>query len=380
MDTNDQGLVLVVDDERITQRVHEAILATLYQVVVASSGQEAIDMCNSLRPNLVVMDIEMPEMNGYQTCRKIRETNTVPIIFVTANNSLESQLEAFDAGANDIITKPINRDIFLHKVGLAINSHLKYESVVHENRSLQTMAMNFLSNVGETGVLLNFLRGSITCHTYEELAEKFVEAAKSLQINCFGMIRSDEGSYDFRTNRKPSSLEQEILSKLLCMGRIFQFNKQLVVNYDRVSVVATDLPIGSAEKTGSLKDNLCVLAETTEALCENVGMRQESIKRAERLQLALVSAMAAVENLQQDHRLMLADTRVLLEGLIDQIEKAFSWLGTTNEQETAISSMTNDSIQAILDLLITRGEFEHQFTSVLDALRGTQEKGAIEVW
>lgn len=374
------GLVLVVDDDRSTRFYHQAILSSVYEVSTAGSGDEALEIFNGLNPDLIVLDVEMPGLNGYETCRRIRQTSSIPIIFVTAHTSLEAQLEAFEAGANDIVSKPISKEVFLHKIALAIKNRKDYQRISQEKDSLQSLAMNFLSSVGETGVLLNFLRGSISSRSYEELAEKLVEAARSLDMECYGAIRATQGLYGFRTHGEPSGLEQEVLSKLASMGRVFQFKKQLVVNYDHVSVVVKNLPLASDAKTGAIRDNLCVLAEASEALCENVGMRQESMARAESMQVALVGAVTAVEALQQEHRLMLGDTRILLQELVDGIEKAFSWLGTTTDQEQAISSMMHQSVQQILDLLMTRGQFEGQFNAVLNALRGSNSTSEIELF
>lgn len=375
------GVILVVDDDRATRMFHQAILATQYDVKALESGNAALAAFAEINPDLIVLDVEMPGLNGYETCRKIRETSSVPIIFVTAHTSLESQLEAFEAGANDVVTKPVSKDIFLHKVALAIKNHAEHRRLEAEKSSLQAMAMNFLSTVGETGVLLNFLRGSIGCRSHEELAEKLVEAARSLEMECYGVIRTSEEHLNFRSHGQPNGLEKEVLSKLSGMGRVFQFSKQLVVNYDNVSIVATNLPVDSAEKTGGIRDNLCVLAEASEVLSENVDMRKESMARAEQLQVALIGAVSAVESLQNDHRLMLGDTRMLLQALIDNIERAFSWLGTTIEQEKAINATMHESVQTILDLLMTRGHFENQFNAVLDALRGSQGVSAsIDLW
>ncbi len=375
------AVILVVDDDRATRMFHQAILATRYTVESIDSGDAALKIFDQINPDLIVLDVEMPGLNGYQTCRKIRETSSVPIIFVTAHTSLESHLEAFEAGGNDVVTKPVSKDIFLHRVALAIKNHADQKRLQEEKNSLQAMAMNFLSSVGETGVLLNFLRSSIGCRSHEELAANLVEAARSLEMECYGVIRTSKEHLNFRSHGESSGLEREVLGKLSGMGRVFQFSKQLVVNYDNVSIVATNLPTESAEKTGGIRDNLCVLAEASEVLAENVDMRKESMARAEQLQVALIGAVSAVESLQNEHRLMLGDTRMLLQDLIDSIEKAFSWLGTTNDQEKAISSMMHESVNTILDLLMTRGQFEPQFQAVLDALRGSQGASAdIDLW
>lgn len=374
------GLVLVVDDQRSARALHQAILASEYQVEIAESGNDALQILGEMSPDLIVLDIEMPGLNGYETCRRIRESSAVPIIFVTAHNSLESQLEAFEAGANDIVSKPVSRDVFLKKAALAIQTHLSSLRLQQEKNSLHSMAMSYLSSVGETGTLLNFLRTSVQCRSYGELASRLTEAAQGLEMQCYGVIRTTSGEQYFRSGGEPTGLEKDILRKVSGMGRIFQFKNQIVVNYDHVSIIATNVPLESSEKAGKVRDNLCVLAETTETLTENVEMRQESMARAEQLQVALVGALTAVEHLQGEHRLMLADTRILLEELVENIERSFAWLGTTTDQEININKTMNESVQKILDVLTTRGHFDTEFASLLGALRGKPSASDLQLF
>lgn len=374
------GLVLVVDDDRSTRAYHEAILAKEYNVETAESGNDALQMLGELSPDLIVLDIEMPGLDGFETCRRIRESSIVPIIFVTAHNSLESRLEAFEAGANDVITKPISHDLMLMKAGRAIQTHLSYQRLHLEKESFQSMAMNLLSSVDETGILLNFLRNSIQCRSYYELAARLAEAARLLEMQCYGVIRTSTGDQYFRSDGEPTGLEKDVLSKVSTMGRIFQFKRQLVVNCTHVSIIATNAPIESPEKASIFRDNLTMLTETAEALAENVEMRQESMARAEQLQIALMGASNAVHSLQDQHRQMLADTRMLLQELVDNTEKSFSWLGTTTEQEVAINNTMNQSVEQILELLSTRGQFETEFATVLGSLRGPESQGDVDLF
>lgn len=374
LEEEQKPLVLVVEDDPITRQLHQGILGKENRVEAVESGADALQVLTELAPDAIVLDVEMPGMDGFETCRRIREESNLPIIVVTAHNSLESQLEAFEAGANDIVHKPVNSSLLLRKVALAINTHQSYQRLQQERNSLQSMAMNFLASVGETGTLLNFLRTSIQCRSHIDLAQRMSETAQGLGMHCFGVIRTANGNHYFRSDGEPSSLEKSVLEKVSQMGRIFQFKSQLVVNYDHVSLIATNVPADDAEVAGKFKDNLCILAETAESLTENVEMRRASIARAEQLQVALLGAAKAVENLRSEHRQMMNDTRVLLQDLINSVESSFSWLGATTDQEHAINNMMNQSVQSVLDLMATKGQFEGEFRALLDSLGGGANK------
>lgn len=374
------GLVLVVDDDPAVRTLLQTILAKEYAVQTAASGHAALQMLDEISPDLIVLDAEMPDLDGYETCRRIRESSTVPVIFVTSHTSLESQLEAFQAGANDLLAKPVSHDLFLIKAALAIQTHLSSQRLQLEKKSFESMATNLLSSVDETGILVRFLRSSIQCRSYYELSARLAEAARAQGMQCYGVIRSSSGNHYFRSEGEPTGLEKEVLAKVSSMGESFQFKTQLVVNCDHVSMIATNVPLDSLEKTSTFSNNLRQLAEAAESLSENVEMRLESMARAEQLQIALMGASQAVQMLQDQHRHMLADTRMLLQELVQNIENSFSWLGATTDQEVAINNTMNQSVEKILELLSTRGQFENEFSSVLSALRGPQSQGDVDLF
>jgi two-component system alkaline phosphatase synthesis response regulator PhoP len=105
--------VLLVDDSTTTLLMEQMIVSrrTPYQCVTASNGLEAVTKATEENPDLVLMDVVMPHMNGFEACRKIRQmekTRNTPIILVTTRGE-ESYVEAgFQSGCNDYITKPIN--------------------------------------------------------------------------------------------------------------------------------------------------------------------------------------------------------------------------------------------------------------------------------
>jgi two-component system KDP operon response regulator KdpE len=99
--------LLVVDDESQIRRVLRTTLCNAgYFVVEAKSGQEAIEAVVRNHPDLILLDVNMPDMSGFETCSKIRLSFDVPIIMVTVHNSARDKIDALDSGADDYIVKP----------------------------------------------------------------------------------------------------------------------------------------------------------------------------------------------------------------------------------------------------------------------------------
>ena len=112
--------ILVVDDDRNLRKIITTNLELAgYDVTAASSGVEAMQILEDLQPDLVLLDVMMPAMDGYETTRRIRKhpTNShVPIILLTAKGEVEDKVQGFDAGADDYITKPFGPQEMLARV------------------------------------------------------------------------------------------------------------------------------------------------------------------------------------------------------------------------------------------------------------------------
>ncbi len=105
--------VLIVDDEAANLELAEALIAEEgYEPILASDGEIALQKVQEFRPDIVMMDIVMPKVNGIEACRKIKTnplTYAIPVIIVTALNSTDDKIKAIKAGADDFISKPFDR-------------------------------------------------------------------------------------------------------------------------------------------------------------------------------------------------------------------------------------------------------------------------------
>jgi CheY-like chemotaxis protein len=344
-------------------------MAKKFDVVTCASGGELLAQLDTLKPDLILMDVDMPELDGYETCHQVRQRGlTLPIIFVTSHQSLDEHLAAYDAGGNDLITKPVDAEILLRKASLAILQKFEKEQLAQTAKSMQDMAMSFLSNAGENSVLLNFVRKGAGAKSYTEFAQHLVDAVSEFDVKCNVALRHSDGETLLTSHGEPNHLELSIMGSMSDMGRIVEFQRQFIVNYNQVSVMICSASTDSADKIGRIRDNVAILAETAEALCENVSMRIHSIARAEQMQVAIMAAASAVESLRSNHQQLLMDTRILLQELLDNVESTYSWLSISQAQEATISSSMNVSIEKILTLLSTENRFDEEINKVQNAL------------
>jgi DNA-binding response OmpR family regulator len=110
-------LILVVDDEPLYQRLLQINLETeAYEVVTASDGEEALELFTSKKPDLIIMDIMMPKLDGLATCERIRQFSSVPIIMLTAKGEEQDRVKGLNVGADDYVVKPFSATELLARV------------------------------------------------------------------------------------------------------------------------------------------------------------------------------------------------------------------------------------------------------------------------
>ena len=156
MDTNNKATILAVDDTAINIEVVKGVLAGEYLVQAALSASMAFKIIEKRKPDLILLDIMMPEIDGYEVCRRLKasiETHDIPIIFLTAKSQENDEMKGLSLGAVDYITKPISPPILKARV----KSHLLLKSTLDQlakqNDSLEdkvkqrTQQLNDLQNV-----------------------------------------------------------------------------------------------------------------------------------------------------------------------------------------------------------------------------------------
>ncbi len=112
--------ILLVDDSNTILMMEKMILIRgPYDIITASTGEEAIEKATSEHPDLILMDVVMPKMNGFEACRRLREieaTRNTPVIMVTTRGEAHNVEAGFFHGCNDYVTKPINGNELLTKL------------------------------------------------------------------------------------------------------------------------------------------------------------------------------------------------------------------------------------------------------------------------
>jgi DNA-binding response OmpR family regulator len=111
-----QQILLVDDDPAIRKFVRANLEAREYQVLLAADGEEALKLMETENPNLILLDIMMPRLDGFEVCRRVREWSNIPIIMLSAREGESDKVRCLDCGADDYLTKPFSLKELLSRI------------------------------------------------------------------------------------------------------------------------------------------------------------------------------------------------------------------------------------------------------------------------
>ena len=162
-----KGSVLVVDDDvRMLRMMQRVLELEGYRVFRASNGKDALEVFDAESPDLVLLDIMMPDMNGHSVCRRLREFSQIPIIMITARGNDEEKVEGLDAGADDYVTKPFSSKELIARV----RAVLRRTTLWHESPEPAFSSCNLVIDFVRHRVSLDNQEISLTATEYRVLS------------------------------------------------------------------------------------------------------------------------------------------------------------------------------------------------------------------
>ena len=132
------NIVIVEDDPIIREKLSILLQDAGYETTLIGNFENVVDDLLKIDANLILLDINLPYMNGYDICKKIKETSNIPIIFVTSRDTTEDEIKSIRVGGVDFITKPYNKIVLLEKIkrALKLNNPINFRELTKNGYTL----------------------------------------------------------------------------------------------------------------------------------------------------------------------------------------------------------------------------------------------------
>lgn len=273
--------ILSIDDERANQMLISRSLEKDFSVDLAHSGDEALRQIEANPPDLILLDVNMPGMDGIDTCYKIREIaglEELPIIFISALSDLEDKLKGYEAGGNDYICKPIVIPELYSKIQVLLEQKSKYGQNLKTLQSTRQAMLSALSYAGELGSIIQFFEDGFRCANLADLASVIFSVGEQLGLSLTIQFRSDEKVATISSTGVAAPLEEELLTQAQCGERIITFRRKSLYNARTISILVRNMPVEDEELCGRIRDHLAIILHACEAQIDLIAARNRARK------------------------------------------------------------------------------------------------------
>ncbi|TMP45122.1 two-component system response regulator [Pseudoalteromonas citrea] len=340
--------ILAVDDEPFNLEILEEILEDLnFDLLTASSGPECLDMIESFDPQVILLDVSMPQMNGYDVCRAIKanpETHHIVVMFVSARGSVEERMEGYSVGAEDYIVKPFGQGELKTKL-LNLSQMLLDKDILEQQvEEATSTAFDAMATSSEMGQIVNYIEQISLLDDIPTLANAMTKCLSSFGLNSNVEIRIDEQRHHFATTGLCSPIVIELFDILKSKGRLHEFTSRVLVNYDLVSVLILNMPEDES-KHGRIRDHICFLVSVTEQQLTAILTRHELTAQRQNLDKAQAMVNGKFKSLMGMLETNRKQNETVFRALQERFETRIPTMGLDEDQEVFIFSNVDEAIQ-----------------------------------
>lgn len=375
MNDETKPLVLVVDDDLFMLDFIFEALNSHCRVITAENGATALKMAQEQHPTLVLADVKMPEMDGYELCRQIKDDfdiYDIPVLFLSALDGYEDRLRGFEVGGEDFILKPVNPKVLEAKITLVLRKIEERQQLKSQLQYATSTAMLTMTTMSETGLVLEGFKLFNHCISPIELANALVGALALFGVESVVSLQLAGGECIAVNARGPATeLEISVLQHMATMDRITQFKTRMSINYPHVCTLITNMPVEDPERCGRLRDHLAMLIEAAEVRLNAITTSLQAIKRGTVIENTIKSLSATMAQIDDSQRNGRATASIILGEVIARIEAALVGLGLTERQESALINITQSGLETISRTLNAEAHYQDQLSSAIRELQKT---------
>ncbi len=371
-DTPILPLVLLVDDERFTHGLVAEALKGHCELMSAGDGADAVMAIESRLPDLIIMDVEMPGITGLDLCRALREsaaTANTPIIFLSGHDEIVDRVAGYSAGGDDYVVKPFS----MRELHAKTMNMLESFQLLRETRSTAefatSTAMTAMSNMGELSVLLEALKAINTAREYRKIAEAVIAAINDFSLQGAVQLRVPGQEITLNCHGEASLVEVAVIAQMVDLDRIFQFGKRLLITYDRVSLLISNLPIDDPDRIGRLRDHLAMLTEGADVRVQAIVSAAESKQRGDTIGQTLTEITDALKEIDLAQRNSRMATNLAVSAMSENIGHALLSVALSEAQEDYLTGVIRAGVESILDTHSSELNLQDRLSRVIRDLK-----------
>jgi len=373
---SDKKQILVVDDDQFQLKHIANNLSNDFDVLTANGHHQCLEMLNKNSVNAILMDVNMPDVDGFETCRLLKEradSKNTPVIFLSSDGSIDNKITSYGVGGFDYLTKPMSEEVMAKKLSLAIELSEKLQNLEKRSKSAFQTAMTAMRSSSEQGVVIHFLKDSFDSENLSSLGELVLNAVAAYDLNGVLMIKTNFDVEFKRTEGLPTPIEIKLLESVGAVDKIVTIKNRLIINGRYTKLLILNVP-EDEELFGRIRDHIAFIVDGCDARCDGLILQNNLTDNRDLLIDIVKNSRQSLTQMVKDqssHRNILA---AALEKFHDKIEKSFSYMGLTEEQEENMLKLLNDLIDKIQTITDAQTVSEVFMTHVISELDSAVEQ------
>ena len=374
---DDRPKVLLIDDEPFIHDLVGEALDECSSVISVETGEDALMASKVWQPDLIIVDVEMPGVGGYETCRRFKsidETAGTPVIFLSGHDLIDDRLKGYEAGGDDYLTKPFSPQELKAKVQHLLDRASQRGELKSMADFATSTAMTAMTSMGEMGVLLEALKNFNACADYPSLADAVVAGLSMYELQGVVQLRTPEGKISRTAAGEATPLEASVIDHLAAMERIMQFQTRLSITYESVSLLVKNMPVDDEDRCGRLRDHLAMLAEGADVRLRGLTATRESSRRGEVIEHVLARISDALRAIDHDQRQCRIKTSLALNEAMRVFDRALLSVALSDEQDAYLSATIKQGIDSIVDSQSNEIDIQDRLTSMITELQSAMKK------
>lgn len=365
--------ILAVDDDSISRKmIGRALTDSDFSLSFAEDGETGLSMALQELPDIIILDVEMPGMNGYEVCVQLRTndlTREIPVVFLSSHSTLRERMQGYEVGANDYLVKPFENEDLIAKMRILARYSEEHRILKERYHQAERTAMIALTGTSELSLAMNFVEKSQSFVQYNDLAEALLQLCLQLQLNCILLILEDQEKQWYSLDDAISPLEKEMISMVDRGQRQVDFGSRTILNYHNLSLLVKNMPLEDMDRYGRMKDLLPLLLNAVDNRINAIrtdialnGQQQDLLLSFSQIRGRLYFlAKKLIEKQQQSN-----DT---LQKLVSELNTDLIGMGLEDDQEAYLLDRLDSAIEQAAEKIDSSTLLYYTFTQILDNLK-----------
>lgn len=378
-----QAHILITDDDDMALEMLQAALQDTYSVTIAPQGEQALAFAAERNFDLVLLDVDMPGMDGYAVCTALKalaRTADVPVIFLSARVNLEERLRGYQVGACDYLTKPFDVAELKAKIELAVNTQARNKSLNSQIDEAMNTVLTTADMYGEIGVVLELQRALGDCHCYNDIANAFFAALEKAGFDGCLRLSGSEGELSRTARAQCSALEDSLLDHIAASSgpSIQPIGEHTFFRYGAVLMLIRQLPVSPSferfspeeiDRFARARDNIALMAEGILSRIRSLDIEGEksTFDKTQKLVSATREALLDISAQQHTNRLQMGE---IFQRMNTEIETSFINLGLSATQEELLSDTLRRHIGEAMGVFDESNRIEFHLNKLISRLGG----------